>query len=130
MALDRKAPAHGAEKLCGRKPKDYKLPQIRSASDITWAFWNRATAGVDIKNIKYFFNCLIVNEETQDLIRQAHGKLTPLRSAPETWPGTEFSMDSEQGLALLGELDLSFEWFHIVANKVQAPLSEDHMASS
>lgn len=102
MALDRKAPAHGAEKLWGRKPKDYELPQIRSASDITWAFWNRATAGVDIKNIKYFFNCLIVNEETQDLIRQAHEKFTPPRSAPETWPGTEFSMDSEQGLALLG----------------------------
>lgn len=105
LALNRKAPAHGAKQLWGRDPKENELPHIRSASDVTWAFWNRATAGGDIKNIKYFFNCLIVNAEMQDLIRQAHEKLTPPKSAPGTWPGTEFSMDSEQGLALLGEFD-------------------------
>ncbi|KAH6625587.1 hypothetical protein C7974DRAFT_313491 [Boeremia exigua] len=102
VTLDRKSPAHGAAQLWGRTPEDRELPHIRSSSDVTWAFWNRATAGGDITNIKYFFNCLIVNPETQDLIRQAHEKMTPPRSAPGMWPGTEFSMDSEQGLALLG----------------------------
>ncbi|KAJ4983323.1 hypothetical protein SVAN01_11204 [Stagonosporopsis vannaccii] len=37
-----------------------------------------------IKNIKYFFNCLVVNAETQDLIRQAHEKLN---SVPGQVPG-------------------------------------------
>lgn len=105
MALDHVSSFHSAEQLWGRKPKDYELPAIRSASDVAWAFWNRATAGGDLKNIKYFFNCLIVNEETQALIRMAHEKMTPPRSAPGKWPGTEFSMNSEQGLALLGKLN-------------------------
>ena len=104
MALDRKSPAHAAARLWQRKPEDSELPAIRSASDITWGFYNRATAGGNIKNIRYFFNCLIVNPEVQDLIRQAHERLTPSRSAPGTWPGTEFSMDSEEGLALLGNI--------------------------
>ncbi|KAJ4318876.1 Mitochondrial import inner membrane translocase subunit tim8 [Neodidymelliopsis sp. IMI 364377] len=103
MALDRKSPSYAAEDLWGRKPTNDQLPHIRAASDIAWAFWNRATAGGSIKNIKYFFNCLIVNEETQALIRQAHEKMTPPRSAPGMWPGTEFTMNSEQGLALLGK---------------------------
>ncbi|KAF1357235.1 hypothetical protein EJ07DRAFT_129930 [Lizonia empirigonia] len=102
MALDHRSPASAAETLWGHTPNTDELPHIRAASDFAWAFWSRATAGGGIRNIRYFFNCLIVNEETQALIRRAHEMMTPPRSAPGMWPGTEFHMDSEQGLALLG----------------------------
>lgn len=106
MMIDARSPASGATALWGRPPLTAELPHIRSTSDIAWGFWNRATTGTattgNIKNIKYFFVCLIVNPETIDLIRMAHEKLTPPRSAPGIWPGSEFSMESEQGLALLG----------------------------
>lgn len=104
MALDRKSPAHDAAKLWKREHEDFELPATRSASDIAWGFYNRAAAGCNIKNIRYFFNCLIVNSEVQDLIRQAHERLTPPKTSPGTWPDIEFSMDSEEGLALLGKI--------------------------
>jgi hypothetical protein len=110
MALDHTSPVHGAADLWKRPPKDYELPAIRSAFDITWAFWDRATVGGNIQNLKYFHDCLVVNPDPLDLIRQAHEKLTPPRSAPGTWPGTEFSMYSEQGLALPGESSERLDW--------------------
>ncbi|KAJ4401924.1 hypothetical protein N0V91_007577 [Didymella pomorum] len=88
MALDHTSPVHGAADLWKRPPKDYELPAIRSAFDITWAFWDRATVGGNIQNLKYFHDCLVVNPDPLDLIRQAHEKLTPPRSAPGTWPGS------------------------------------------
>lgn len=94
--------AHGAERLWGRKPTADELPAIRSLSDIAWAFWNRGAAG-NLQNIKYFFVTIIINHETNQLIEIAHRKLDPPKSAPGGWPGTEFSMDSEAGQAILGE---------------------------
>lgn len=85
----------------------------------------------NIKNIRFFFNCLVVNEETLDLIRQAHERLAPPRSAPGTWPGTEFGMESEQGLALLGELGcLSTQWADVFGVRrlttTGSPLGRSH----
>lgn len=93
--------AHGARNLWQQTPTANQLPHLRSVSDIAWAFWNRANPG-DLKNINYFFVNVVMNDETNRLIERAHRGLTPPRSSPPVWPGTEFDMDSEAGLAILG----------------------------
>jgi hypothetical protein len=94
------SPAYSAEKyVWKRKPASNELPQIRSIADVAWGFWNRAG---NVKNIKYLMVAMIMNQETRDLIRQAHETLEPKRSQTEVWPGYDFGMDTPAGQALLG----------------------------
>lgn len=95
--------AHGAARLWGKKPNAEDLPHIRSVSDIAWSFWNRAAAAGNIQNINYLFVNLVMNDETNHLIELAHRGLSPPKSAPSGWPGTEFLMDSQGGQAILGK---------------------------
>jgi hypothetical protein len=99
--MDIKSPAKAARSLWRRAANPEELPHIRSFSDITWAFWNRAAAG-NIQNIKYFFITTIINTETNRHIRQALKTLTPPKTEAELWPGTEFDMNTDAGKALLG----------------------------
>jgi hypothetical protein len=99
--MDIKSPAKAARSLWRRAANPEELPHIRSFSDITWAFWNRAAAG-NIQNIKYFFVTTIINTESNRHIREALKTLTPPRTEAELWPGSEFSMDTDAGKALLG----------------------------
>lgn len=52
------SPARAAAALWGRNPLTEELPHIRSFSDISWAFWNRAAAG-NIQGIKYFMATMV-----------------------------------------------------------------------
>jgi hypothetical protein len=94
------SPGYSAEKLWNRKPASNELPQIRSISDVAWGFWHRAG---NVKNIKYLMVAMIMNEETRNLIRQAHKMLEPKRSETAVWPGFNFGMDTPAGQALLGK---------------------------
>lgn len=105
FALNRKASPKAARELWRRKPETAELPHLRSASNISWAVWNRAvssTPGTDVKHVRYFVNMMIINRETNQHIRRALSSLTPPLEEVLGWPGTEFSMESEEGQALLG----------------------------
>jgi hypothetical protein len=99
--MDIFSPAKAAKSLWRRTPNAEELPHIRSFSDITWAFWNRAAAG-NIQNIKYFFVTTIINTETNRHIRKALKTLTPPKTEADLWPGTDFDMETDAGKALLG----------------------------
>jgi len=101
VAINIVSPARAAEDLWGRKPLPEELPHIRSFSDISWAYWNRAAAG-NIQGIKYFMAAMVINKETNQYIRRILSELTPPEEETKTWPGHEFSMDSDAGKALLG----------------------------
>ena len=73
--------------------------------------WNRVAAGNNIKEIKYLIVTQIMNAGTRDLIRAAHGTLSPPQSETKVWPGSDFSMDTAGGQALLGIL-FYFEHFN------------------
>jgi hypothetical protein len=93
--------SYSAKKMWERQPNPGELPQVRSISDVAWAFWNRASAG-NVANIKYLLVTIIMEQDTRDIIRQAHETLTPKRSETAVWPGFDFGMDTPAGQALLG----------------------------
>jgi hypothetical protein len=98
--------SHSARRLWRTPPTPDQLPHLRSVSDIAWAFWRRATSPAthDVRNIRYLFVTVVMNDETSRLIETAHAGLTPPRSGPGVWPGTEFGMDGDAGAAILGLL--------------------------
>jgi hypothetical protein len=105
FALNRVSSPKAARKLWRRRPETAELPQLRSASDIAWAAWNRAvsaTPGARIDNVKYFMNMMVLNKETNQHIRRALKTLEPPLDGVPGWPGAEFSMESEEGKAFLG----------------------------
>ncbi|XPS70486.1 Mitochondrial import inner membrane translocase subunit tim8 [Ascochyta lentis] len=105
FALNLVSAASAARRTWGVKPTPDQLPHIRSVSDLAWAFWNRAvgaTPGARVQGIKYFFVAMIINAETNRIVRRALLGLEPPREEVGAWPGHEFAMESEAGRALLG----------------------------
>ena len=105
FALNRVSSPKAACELWRRRPEAVELPQLRSASDIAWAAWNRAvsaTPGATIDHVKYFMNMMVLNKETNQHIRRVLKTLEPPLVEVPGWPGVEFSMESEEGKALLG----------------------------
>jgi hypothetical protein len=92
-------PGYSAQRLWQRKPASDELPQIRSISDVAWGFWNRAG---NVQGIKYLMVAMVMNEDTRNIIRQAHESLTPKRSETATWPGFDFATHTPAGQAILG----------------------------
>jgi hypothetical protein len=107
--------AHSARRLWRTTPTPDQLPHLRSISDIAWAFWRRATSPAthSVADIRYLFVTVVMNDETARLIETAHAGLTPPRSGPGVWPGTEFGMDGDAGAAILG-LFVPFSVFFVV----------------
>jgi hypothetical protein len=101
IAMNIVSPAKAAAGLWRRDPKPEELPHIRSFSDISWAFWNRAAAD-NIEGIKYFMATMVINRETNLYIEKALSELTPPEENTKGWPGHEWRMDSNAGKALLG----------------------------
>jgi hypothetical protein len=101
IAMNIVSPAKAAAGLWSQDPKPEELPHIRSFSDISCAFWNRAAAG-DIQGIHYFVATMVINRETNQHIKKALSELTPPEEDTKGWPGHEFGMDSDAGKALLG----------------------------
>ncbi|EOA92123.1 uncharacterized protein SETTUDRAFT_153104 [Exserohilum turcica Et28A] len=84
-----------------RKPRPDELPHIGTPSDIAWAVWNRAGAA-SIADVKYLVVTQIMNAASRELIRQALGTLQPPQSETKIWPGSDFTMDTTGGRAILG----------------------------
>ncbi|KAH5436206.1 hypothetical protein HBI47_071090 [Parastagonospora nodorum] len=101
IAMGIVSPAKAAAGLWCRDRKPEELPHIRSFSDISWAFWNRAAA-VNIQGIHYLMATMVINRETNQRIRKALSELTPPEEDAKGWQGHEFGMDSDAGKALLG----------------------------
>ncbi|KAF2637897.1 hypothetical protein P280DRAFT_85747 [Massarina eburnea CBS 473.64] len=82
----------------GQKGKNWiDLPKLRALSDVLWGYWNRENPNV--KNINKFLMQTVVNRDSQRIIARA------FRQTGKTfggWPGTDFSMDSMEGWAILG----------------------------
>ena len=53
-------------------------------------------------NIKYLFVMMIINKETNQHVKRALGTLSPPKEEAAGWPGNDFSMDTDEGKALLG----------------------------
>ncbi|XP_014558693.1 hypothetical protein COCVIDRAFT_93893 [Bipolaris victoriae FI3] len=84
-----------------RKPLPEELPHIGTPSDIAWAVWNRAGAS-NIADVKYLLVTQIMNPTSRDMIRTALGTLQPPQSETKVWPGSDFTMDTVGGRAILG----------------------------
>ncbi|KAF3036014.1 hypothetical protein E8E11_005662 [Didymella keratinophila] len=96
-----------AKDYWGYPPTPRELPALRSSSDISWAFWNRASAAATRTNIKYIMSCLVINpftERTIDLMLEAVNG--DIRVRP--WPGTdfEFTFGPDRGAQIEGALAL------------------------
>ncbi|KAH4085871.1 hypothetical protein HBI70_226730 [Parastagonospora nodorum] len=110
------SPAYSANRLWQRKPSSDELPQIRSISDVAWGFWNRAG---NIQGIKYFLVTMILNEDTRNIIRQAHETLEPKRSETAIWPGFEFRTDTPAVKAILGSPVARWAGYFLMQHKKQ-----------
>ncbi|EUC41771.1 hypothetical protein COCMIDRAFT_29507 [Bipolaris oryzae ATCC 44560] len=84
-----------------RKPLPEELPHIGTPSDIAWAVWNRAGAS-NIADVKYLLVTQIMNPTSRDIIRTALGTLQPPHSETQVWPGSDFTIDTVGGRAILG----------------------------
>ncbi|CAE7194196.1 hypothetical protein P3342_009594 [Pyrenophora teres f. teres] len=83
-----------------RKPKPDELPHIGTPSDIAWATWNRV--GANIAGIKYLIVTQVINSDSREIFKSALRTLSPPQSEFKLWPGHEFLMDNDAGLAILG----------------------------
>ncbi|KAG9384896.1 hypothetical protein A1F94_004443 [Pyrenophora tritici-repentis] len=83
-----------------RKPKPDELPHIGTPSDIAWATWNRV--GANVAGIKYLIVTQVINSDSREIFKSALRTLSPPQSEFKLWPGHEFSMDDNAGLAILG----------------------------
>ncbi len=91
------------------KPSLDELPQLRQISDIAWGIWRRKHPdGQNLGRINKVLVDYVVNDITRKLIAKAlktyrvedgHTRET---SVP-LFPGITFSMDTEQGAAMLGK---------------------------
>ncbi|EDU46732.1 conserved hypothetical protein [Pyrenophora tritici-repentis Pt-1C-BFP] len=82
-----------------RKPKPDELPHIGTPSDIAWATWNRV--GANVAGIKYLIVTQVINSDSREIFKSALRTLSPPQSEFKLWPGHEFSMDDNAGLAIL-----------------------------
>lgn len=96
-------PAFAAERLWGWTPSASQLPKLRNISDLYWAYWSALhnAAGTRVSNLNKYIVYSIHNTQTDQIISRSvrsRGK-----AGLESWPGEYFSIESTQGLALLGE---------------------------
>ncbi|KAH7091520.1 hypothetical protein FB567DRAFT_546239 [Paraphoma chrysanthemicola] len=77
--MDRDSPATAARDLWKRDPRIDELPDFRSSSDIACILWKRQTKEQkwDVKAIKRFFSCKILNKETGRIMARAIREWTP-----------------------------------------------------
>lgn len=75
-----------------------ELTPLKQWSDITFLTWQKY-AGNEIKNLKYVFQSLIINKETEKVIHQV---LSTRKEELVAWPGVKIPMTHPDGQALLG----------------------------
>jgi hypothetical protein len=92
-----------------RKAAPEELPALRALSDIFWAYWLRDNPNT--ANIHYFWMMDIANTDTEEIIVRA---LHNVKKSISSWPGVTFTMDTEEGMAILGSANGAvFAWFLI-----------------
>ncbi|KAH9876166.1 hypothetical protein J1614_004045 [Plenodomus biglobosus] len=112
------SPSHSAHEKWNRKPTASELPQFHAISDVAWGMWNRAGPH-DKRDIKYFIVTQIMNETTIELITSVYKTLDPPQSEHKVWPGIEFSMETEAGLAILGSPVGRWTGYFLMQHKTQ-----------
>lgn len=102
-------PATAAETHWHRQAAPDELPALKALSDIFWGYWMRDNP--DITNIRYFWMMDIANIDTEEILARA---LHNVKKDIDVWPGVTFSMDTEEGMAILGSANGAvFAWFLI-----------------
>ena len=90
--------------------KDLVLPELGRWSDVTWLTWENLCEqnNADPGALKYIFHSNVINPETHWV------KDTIIVGQPNVWPGIRFSVQNEEGLALLGSPNCcsSTLWLH------------------
>ncbi|KAJ4311116.1 Mitochondrial import inner membrane translocase subunit tim8 [Neodidymelliopsis sp. IMI 364377] len=105
-------------------PPADQLPALRQMSDISWGFWNRVHTGSNLGHITKFIIPQVITESTRRLIDQAlKTYIVPqgqqrLTDVP-TWPGITFSVETEQGQALLGSSNGIATAYFLLQHKTQ-----------
>jgi hypothetical protein len=93
MAQELESPAYAAANLSKTKPQTNQLPKLRFLTDGLWGYWNR-----DNSNIRNIIQ-QVENVDVGKLIARA---LKNKKKTLSPWSGTSFSMDSDEGHAILG----------------------------
>jgi hypothetical protein len=91
------------------------LPKLQNWSDITWLQWAQL-AGDMAKNLRFIFRSPVANTEAQWLITRA---LQLSGKQLSTWPGVEFSMDTDEGKAILASPNGSGVAYLLLTHKRQ-----------
>ncbi|KAL8749434.1 MAG: hypothetical protein Q9184_006812 [Pyrenodesmia sp. 2 TL-2023] len=78
------------------------VPPLNSWADVVWAIWAH-TAGDQAGDLRYIFQDNITTDITKKIIEVIEGvKEEDARSLDLPWPGRTFTVDSPEGLTLLG----------------------------
>jgi hypothetical protein len=93
------SPAAVARTLWETNPTNDELPKLRYLTDVLWGYWNRDNP--NFKNINWYIVQQVENVDTAKIIARA---LKNKKKTLAPWPGTTFSMDSDEGHAILGKL--------------------------
>jgi hypothetical protein len=106
--------AMAKQMLQKRKPSecDINLPRLRNWSDVAFLQWQRVAKRFSVRGtaLKYIVRSNVANPNTLDIMSQVLGEYAGSRNIPECrddfvprprWPGVDFDIDSDEGLALL-----------------------------
>jgi hypothetical protein len=82
-------------------PDNIELPALQAWSDVVFLEWQHeaTTTGQNIQNIQYIFQFDVTNDDTMNIV---NGIVIPLGGFADVPPGDEFTMDTENGQAILG----------------------------
>ena len=73
------------------------VPPLNRWSDVTWLMWKEKNGG---NNLRYIGHDYITNEASEAIMRYIFNKYRHSQVVP--WPGLDFTMDKDEGRALLG----------------------------
>ncbi|KAL8692093.1 MAG: hypothetical protein Q9218_002822 [Villophora microphyllina] len=76
------------------------VPPLNRFSDVIWTIWTLGMGRKDPGRLRYLGHEDVINEETEEVMDYVFERKHPGMD-PE-WPGEEFGMDQDEGLALLG----------------------------
>jgi hypothetical protein len=115
IAMEKRVPRFAAQNM--GVPSD-KLPRLQRSSDIEWGlfkFYHDAFGSTDYKNLKYYMVAAITEQGTQAIIRKA---LENAHTDLFGWPGKDFSMEEDEGKAILG---IQQKWFQLGIQLTKVP---------
>lgn len=104
IGIDLHGPLHAAEALWGWTPRVHQLPKLRNLSDILWGYWHwnhYQPGGGRVDHLNAYIVYGIENSETRRIIKRAFQNRGV--DGFGDWPAQYFPIESDEGLALLGE---------------------------